>query len=425
MKKLSWFRFTCCLCFLLMPLASARAQLVSPWFRGTPQSWKVLTETSFATPSLNATRLSVPLSGLSTGYTVKTTVPNWLKHRLSHSNTFSRMEKDLFKIHPTNLTAVTGKLSYFLDRDALLAANVMRGEINEHAFSRHQELLQNTLAEVENFGHEQITSRFSNTILTQEEQERILKDPAQPPAFIVSHREIERFPTLSLAEQQLFAQKALQDASRNLADILRQNPQEIPTHVYSNYYYYKLRQRYFSMLCKVMERAQAPRQTIIIRVRKKISLSFLPESEQLLTDAQRLGKLYFHQGLMQANTQSATTDLVALQTEIARQTELYNPYALAEAFGIPYEKLLSQRNYLANIYFAEEEAAYINTLTSYQALEELPAKITHVQTQQNSLLAAKTLSLDGYVHYFRLVAQEQFLKTRLAQAQLFSRYQHP
>ena len=171
-----------------------------------------------------------------------------------------------------------------------------------------------------------------------------------------------------------------------------------------------------------MARAQAPRQTIIVRVRRKIPLDFLPEADKPLTDAQRLGKLHFHLGLMQSRGQQLSAEAVALKTEITRQTELYHPYALAEAFGLPYEQVLRSHVYNAKLYFSEEEAARLNMLTSEQAVSELPAKIAQVQAQMRELLGTKTASPDVYVHYLRLQAREEFLLTRLAQAKFFLQY---
>lgn len=416
------FRLACCLFFILAPFFSARAQLVSPWFRGTAQSWKALKETSFSAARLAATPLSAPLSGISTGYAVKTTVPNWLAHRLSHSNTFSAMEKELFKTHPANTTAVTGKLSYFWDRDALLAANAAPGEINENAFTRHQQLLQNTLAEVEIFSLEEISSRLCSSVFSQEELLRTLKAPTQPQAFILTRLEVEEFPQLSLQEQREFTINAWRQASNRLTELLNQEPQTLPTHAFSDYYYAKLRLRYFATLFQVLEHAQTPRKTIIVRVLRKIPLDFLPDAGQPLTDAQRLGKLHFHLGLMQARGRQLSAEAVALRAEITRQTELYHPYALAEAFGLPYEQVLRSPIYNANLYFGEEESARINNLTSEQAVNELPAKITQVQEQMRELLGAKPAPPDVYVRYFRLQARETFLLTRLAQAKFFLKY---
>ncbi len=420
MNKL--FRLTCCLAFAFAPLASARAQLVSPWFRGTAQSWKTLTETSFSAARLSGAKLSTPLSGISTGYAVKTTVPNWLKHRLSHSNTFSRMEKEIFTVHPANPAAVTGKLTFFSDRDALLAANAAEGEINSLAFARHQELLRNTLAEVEDFSRGQIAGQIHNSVFHQEELARLLKDPSQPAAFVLTRREVEQFPALSLTEQQSFAQNTWRQTTLRMAELLSQNPQVITTQNYAEYYYLKLRQRYFATLCQVLARAQTPRKTIIVRVHKKIALDFLPDNAAALTDAQRLGKLHFDLGLLQANAKSAMPELVALKAEIARQTELYQPYAVAEAFGLPYEQVLKHSVYHANIYFNEEEAQAINLLTSQQTVNELPGKIARIQAKRQELLAGKTLSPEGYVHYYRLTAQEEFLQSRLARAKFFLQY---
>lgn len=420
MTKLFSLRSICCLLFALTAPLCARAQLVSPWFRGSPQAWKTLTETSFSAPRLTAARLSVPLSGLSTGRAVKTTVPNWLSHRLSHSNTFSRMEKEIFTVHSANLPAVTGKLTYFSDRDALLAANAANHEINPDAFARHQQLLKHTLAEVEAFSREEIAAQIQRSVFSAEELQRLLKDPSQPAAFVLTAWEVKQFPALSLEQQRAFALNAGQNATSRMLELLRQNPQTIPTRHFSEYYYLKLRRRYFSLLYKALTHAQTPRKTLIVRVHKTIPLAFLPQPNIPLTDAQRLGKLHYHLGLLQANGHHSAADLVALKTEIARQTELYQPYALAEAFGLPYEQVLARSVYGADLYFSEQEAQNIMALSWQQTLDELPAKIARVQTKMKEMQSRKTiLSPQEYADYFRLAAQHEFLQARLAQAKFF------
>lgn len=417
MKKFLLLRTVYCLLFVLVPALGARAQAVSPWFRGSTQAWKTLTQKSFSAAQLSNIRLIRPLSGLNTGYTVKTTVPNWITYRLSHSGTFSRMEKDILK----SPGAVTGKLTYFWDRDALLAASAGPEELNPRAFTRHQELLQNTLAEVEDFSRETVANQFSNAIFSREEIHALLKDPAQPPAFVLTRREIETFPALTLDEQRTLALQAWQSASALLAQLLQKDPQTISNRDFSDYYYFKLRQRYFHLLYDTLQRAQSPRKTAVIRIRKKIELDFLPESEQFLTDAQRLGKLQFHLDRMQAQGAEAKY-LVSLKTEITRQEELYRSYALAEAFNIPYEDVLSWRVFQADLYFEKEEAARLNLLTSPQAVMELPEKIARVQERRHNLLAKQNESVEGYVRYFRLRAQEEYLQMRLSRAQFFLQY---
>ncbi|MGN0024300.1 MAG: hypothetical protein ACI351_02585 [Candidatus Avelusimicrobium sp.] len=411
-----FFRLACCVLFLCVSALSLRAQTVSPWFRGVPQTWKMLRETSFSAANAVKTPLLQPLSGRYTGYAVKTTVPNWLLHRLSHSNTFSAMEKEIFKKHPANTVAVTGKLSYFWDRDALLAASAGRGEINQKAFARHQELLQNTLAEVEAFAGSEIASAYNSTLFSPEEISRLMADPAQPPAFVVTAREAAEFAALSLEEQKAFTQNAWQKTTLLQTELLKTDPQKLSTQHFSDYYYLKLRRNYFSLLHRALEHAAAPRRTLIIRIRKRLTLDFLPENDMFLTDAQRLGKLYFYTD--HAKSFGLTIEnIVALQTETARQENLYIPYARAEAFEQPYEKAL-QRGSESDILFGEEEANRLRLLTSRQAADELPAKIAALQTAMDNA-RPNGAAADFYVYYFRLHAQQNYLQTRLAQAHFF------
>lgn len=411
-----FFRLACCALFLCVSALSLRAQTVSPWFRGVPQTWKMLTEKSFSAVNTIKTPLLPPLSGRYTGYAVKTTVPNWLSHRLSHSHAFSVMEKNIFKTHPHNISAVTGKLSYFWDRDALLAASAGEEGIDQKAFNRHQELLQNTLAEVESFSREEIASSYHSALFSDEETARLLADPAQPPAFVLRAKEAADFAALSLEEQKAFAYNAWQKATLLQTELLKTDPQKLSTQHFSDYYYLKLRRTYFTLLLRTLNHATEPRRTMIIRIRKHIELNFLPESDMFLTDAQRLGKLYFYTD--HAKSFGLTIEnIVALKAETARQEKLYEPYALAEAFEQPYEKAL-QPGSASDILFGAEEAERLRLLTSRQAADELPAKIAVLQTAMNNV-RPNGEETDFYVCYFRLHAQQTYLKARLAQAHFF------
>lgn len=417
--NLLFFRLLCCFLVLYTGGFSLHAHSGPIWFRGLAQTWKTLTGKSFSVANIAKTPLISPLSGRHTGYAVKTTVPNWLSHRLFHSTMFSAMEKNIFKTHPDNISAVTGKLSYFWDRDALLASSAAEGEINQQAFARHQELLQNTLAEVEAFAVEEIASNYHSQIFSKEETVRLLQDPSQPPAFVLSARESAEFVTLSLEGQKVFAQNAWKQAILMQAELLNTDPQLLVTQHFSDYYYFKLRQHYFALLQIALEHASVPRRTLIIRVRKRITLDFLPENDLFLTDAQRLGKLYFYADHAKAFGLTME-NIVSLKAETARQEHLYKPYALGEAFEQPYEKALQQGSE-GKILFGAEEDNRIRLLSPRQAVDELPAKIAALQTAMDKA-RPNGAETNFYVYYFRLHAQQFYLQTRLAPAQFFLKH---
>lgn len=415
MLKLFPLRFACCLFFTLAPLLPVHAQLVSPWFRGTKQSWEILKKTSFDVSRLSTTPLVYPMKGTVTGFKVKTTVPNWLKFRLSHSGTLSAMEKEIFKIHPNNPAGVAGKLTYFWDRDALLAHTAQPEEIHTDAFLRHQDLLQNTLAETEAYWKEEFFSQLGSSMLPREEMLKLIGDFTQPPAYILKQDEINQFTGLTLQEQRSFVRRELQHSTNYLSGLLAQNPQEIPTRDYALYYYHKLRVRYFALLERFLSSAQMPRHTLIIRVKTSLPLPFLPQSGELLTDAQRLGKLYFYAERLKAS--APNTQTVALQAEIARQEKLYSLYAEAETFHIPYETVLRRPRTIYDYALGTAEAERLNTLSYKQLAEELPERIQQVQTQKRLITASS--NQDFYIEYYRLCIKETILKTYLARAKFF------
>lgn len=289
------------------------------------------------------------------------------------------------------------------------------GEIHTDAFRRHQDLLQNTLAETEAYWKEEFFSQLRGSLLPREEMLKLIGDFNQPPAYILRQDEINQFKGLTLQEQQSFVRGELKQSINYLSELLSQNPQEIPTRDYALYYYHKLRVRYFALLERFLRSAQTPRHTLIIRVKTSLPLSFLPQNEELLTDAQRLGKLYFYAERLKAS--GPDTQTVALQAEIARQEKLYSLYAEAETFHIPYETVLHRPRTIYEYALGMAEAERLNTLSYEQLAEELPERIQQVQTQKRLITASS--NQDFYIEYYRLCIKETILKTYLARAKFF------
>lgn len=423
MKKFSPLALIGVLFLALAPLPELRAQAVAPWFRGTARSWATLKASSFTLDKISRVPLIKPMSGLVTGKQVKTTLPNWLKYRLSHSGAFCKQEKEILSTHSTNTSALIGKLTYFWDRDALLSQSAANAEINPNALARHQQLLLGTLAEAEEYFLEDFPTTIHSYVFSKEDILNLLADPSQPPAYVLARRELEAFPQMTLEEQQNFVRQTLAQNLENLSELLTAGPDKLTTAQYTTYYLLKLRRQYFTLLERVINAAQKPRNTIIIRVKKQIPLPFLPHNESRLTDAQRLGKLYFYADSMRQRGEAGPTEpFIALQAEIARQEKLYQPYAQAEAFNIPYEAVFLHQADIAAYALGPETAERLKALSNIQAIEELPELILQAQAHKNTLLGQTPSGPDFYTHYFRLYLKKNILKTRLARAQFFAKY---
>lgn len=411
------------LCFASL---CAQAQTVAPWFRGTKAAWETLLRQSFTTGRLAAQPLTVPFRTEPSRLHVKTNSANWLAYRTSHSQTLSTQEKEILKQFPQNILSMSGKLTYFQDR-SLLLLNAQKELFpltswSEKAFARHQEILSLARSEIETFDREKLISQL-HTWVAKHDVENLLQDPDQPLFFVITRDEMLEFASLSLEEQQTFAAKKYTHTQKQLSHYLSSDPHQLTTDDFSLYYLAKTRAGYFHLLMHVLQRADQPRLSIILRVTKMINLPFLPHPAQHLTDAQRLGKLLLYADQPHRFTPQ---QIHLLQQELARQKDLYTLYAEAEAFNIPYHRQfdLYSKSLTAEDVFGTKQVQKIYNLTEEAVPQRVPQVLEKIKARQ-ALLRTQPPSADVYMDYFRLHHKKQFYEILQTRHQLRSALSKP
>ena len=412
-----------CAVLLVCPFLQVQAQLVSPWFRGSSAAWQALLKNT-AFPPLSA-KLAQPLSSAATGFAVKTTASNWVLHRISHSGAFCRMEKEILTAPFKSEKTLLGKLAYFHDRDARLFALLPANKsADDKAFWRHQDLLENTLAEVESHFAPVLPERFASAMFPQEEVKRLLDDPVQPPAYALYAKEMEAFAALpTLEAQRAWARSALEYTWKSLHSLLIKNPSDIKPVEFEQYYRQKLRLEYFKTLNEVLAKSTAKRNTLIIRRKRKLNAN-LPGAGQPMTDAQRLGLLQFTLDKMEDSAQTLfpEEDLPAryLETKalLQQMSKVYEPYAAAEALGAPYEWTIRHGSAWPDL-LGQEKAAYLRALKGQAIFTDLPPLVARLDEQMAALRRQTPADADFYARYYRLWAEKNVYNTILARERFF------
>lgn len=412
-----------CAVLLVCPFLQVQAQLVSPWFRGSSAAWQALLKNTASQPI--RTGLTLPLSGAATGFTVKTTASNWVLHRISHSGVFCRMEKEILTAPFKSEKTLLGRLAYFHDRDARLFALLPANKsADTKAFWRHQDLLKNTLAEVESHFAPVLPERFASSTFPAEEVKRLLEDPVQPPAYALYAKEMEAFaaqPTLDA--QRAWARSALEYTWKNLHSLLIKNPSDIKPVEFEQYYRQKLRLEYFKTLNEVLAKSTAKRNTLIIRRKRKLNAN-LPGAGQPMTDAQRLGLLQFTLDKMEDSAQTLfpeenlTARYLETKALLQQMTKVYEPYAVAEALGAPYEWAIRHGSAWPDL-LGQEKAAYLRTLKGQAIFTDLPPLVARLDEQMAALRRQTPADADFYVRYYRLWAEQNVYNTILARERFF------
>lgn len=422
LKQIKRFLFS----FLLLTVLSgfSFAQKPVPWFWGEQTLWKTLTKESFSVP-VSPTILQASLRISTAKYEVISTPKNWMYHRFSHSGLLNDAEKErLLKADFTSAPNILGKLEVLHDRDADLFSFLQYQfvPLNTQAYTKRSELFKNAYAELENFYLPSLVSRFSH-LFPKEQVKLLLLDPSQPSIFILNKGEIDKFPTLSLEEQKAYAQSIIQTLTPKMQKILKTPVELLPEEEFQNYYFQKLRLKYFSLLLQALEKATAPRKTIIIRVRKTPGISFLKEGQTFMTDAQRLGFLHFYHDKFQTSLSGGTApdrELLEIKTVLAQQEKLYNHFAVAEAFNLPYETVFARGTSWSPLYIPNgtKWEEYISTTDISLQVKPL---IADIRNQLLVMLAQEPTDLNFYARYFRLKHQLSVYETLLIRNRLFLR----
>lgn len=421
----------------------AQAQKISAWWKRSSKAlWGQSLQKAFAAPQLRQISFATPQRSRLLPTVISTTPNNLLYSKIQKSNLFCKQEKDLILNKTLSPQERLGIITLLHDRNALLAdyaRNSFPDEqiVREDAFLRHQDRLQSVLTELEDFYiiHDaqmgSLSKEWQGSPFLDDQIQLLRETPKQPQFHVLNAREVEIFPTLTHEEQVAFTTQLIEKQQSIINHFLNTPLEKIlPGHA-SSYYRARIRQKYFKTLLSVLERKPVQRNSIIMRVPEKINIDFLPYAKKSMTDAQRLGYLYFHNDAVAESIASSQAPAVVtgmqpiLQEELLRHIRVYNPYAMAQAFDIPYEKALSLRDYdRKKLFFNEDFIAYIDNSSSKELAETLPQHIEKVQQELAALrhTTPNPENLDFYVNYYRLSAKAGFLQSLLSVAKTNLKY---
>ena len=401
MKKRTWYAWL--IIGLLLVPAHVHAQWLAPWFRGGKPAWQTIHRHAFTPKRVTHAKLSKPLNRRKTRLHVKTNISNWMQYRTAYTTTLSSGEKQVLARFPNNLLSTSGKLTYFYDKNILLLAaqqELFTGmSFSAKAFNRHQEILEVTRDEIENFAFEELSQHLYGWMSSHEAEILLHDNTQQPLSCVLARSDVKAFGSLSLAEQQQFANNKLAHAQYTLSTLLQTPDQHLSNDDFAQYYIFKLREVYFQTLVSALENATEPLSSIVIRIPVTLEIPFLPNPNEPLSDAQRLGKLYFyyHQDRLPVEQK------VQLKAELEQQEYAYITYAVAEAFEIPYDKFLDiyTRGITAKDIFGEENGTFLHNLPKHELQRRIPGTLTKI-AQAQAALREQTPTLQTYVEYFKL-----------------------
>lgn len=376
------------LILLLSTSTFLSAQAPAAWFSGGMGAFEQFLKKALTYNQLRITPLCDPALQIPTNLHVKSTVPKWVRSRVTwpEINTVTPMEKAVLeeflfsKLHSSLTTSA--QLSFFYDRDLLVhnfIRNTAQESIDENAFLWHQNRMLNTRTEIERHDLQKIADEISSNYssLFSAEQIKGMLEEGQPLAFTLWDQGMKDFATLSLEDQRQFVKTHMEINDQQLLGLLQTNPKELSREKYNHYYIFKGRQTYLKQLYFRLQCAQQPLKSMIIRRQLALPLEFLPNPDELLTDAERLGKLYFYRDVY-TQDHVLVTRAKKIESLLKKQTAAYELYAQAEMLGLPYETLLKTKKLLPHQLFSPQTLELLNNTTDADILVPLQQRIAHV-----------------------------------------------
>lgn len=393
---------------------------------GTKKLFSQLTEEAFAPERV--------LSPLQEFKSSKGQVPE-IKKRIAGTfdrvSVFTEEEKEIMKAGKYSISeggdiaAVPLAKAFYLEQYSAQIMEELKKSFTltpeqEKRFQEHQSRLQHFVADMEQgwagrlgettFKNFYVQSHFLNkefrlNMLSEQSQEIVALLQSQKGDkgfFLISPEESEKFVHFSLQEQKRYAMFKYKEATSEVFAYFRKGPNNMSDWQFKQFYAWRHRAEYFKNLCWALQNATAPRTTIGIRFARPIPLSFGPfAGSRFLSDAQRIGKLQYYADHPFADV-GKNLEVLA---ELKQQRELYNRYAFAQAFNVPYEKVPSMsENYFSSIkqvhaMFGEDAVNKIGGHDTENVIKELSAQI-HFFNQEKANFVPKDES--DFVEYYKL-----------------------
>jgi len=239
----------------------------------------------------------------------------------------------------------------------------------------------------------------------------LFQSGGQPLFVALSAPEMEKFAQQpDLASQKVWVDDMVYSTQIELERILLQPESAISPFLANKYYVDKIRLQYFTDLKTVLAKASAKRPSIIIRYRSKLT----PDGA-LMTDAQRLGYLYYQRDITPTNDMQKR---MTLETQISEQEKFSQEFAAAESLGSSYELALRKgSNSPLLLSDGEQEEIF-----SFKTVQQFDNKIATLERQMATMRAQTPgEDLDFYTRYYSLVTRKDIYESWKISQQLFNK----
>ena len=412
------------------------------------QSTKILFS-DLAKSSLLSTRELVPLTHTLGANMAVDNVKNRITHDFIKSNLYTKQEKEVLKVVPPfnqsrgdRLMSIDGDVAIVPIARALyleqFSAQVMselsrRVELTPDdlvAFHLHQEKLQNFIEDMErNWSGRLGQTTFQNSVEIYSSQMggRVALDimrgdngritnlleagGGDKASFLLAKAEGKEFAALTLEEQKNYARRKYHESAEVVLFFLRKGPENMTNGEFKQFYIWRSRAEYFRNLSLMLDQAEAPLNSIIIRMKRPAKVPGMKAGNsldklELLDDAQRLGQLQFFADL----AQPLSKEYIEISTELAHQKGLYETYAFGKTFGIPYERVpyLGEGEFSSSkqieMMFGTKTMEKIENMSPKDKVKSLISVIGKITDRQAQL--RKSVNAD-FAEYYRLSREKE------------------
>ncbi len=390
----------------MLTAAPLCAQITPAWTRKlSPDKWKqIVKATSFQRAGhakfINLSRRAIqPAKPISTAR-------KYIYHNAHFKQIFSRQEAN-FLLAEAAPQVTLGKIIFLHNQHAAFYNQLIQQHpdaIDTKAFELHQKTLEEMLVRLEDYYAPIQQKLFASQVFSPQQIAQLQVVPSQPRAYAFDTNSFVQFARLaSLGEQRSWVTQNINALQGDQNTLLNRPLDQISPEQFKNYYLNQIRLDYLAQLNKLLAKSVSKRPSLIMRFRNS-----LPGHNEPLTDAQRAGKFLFELDAFGFSYPSNSWQRHFEKT--------YGPYAVAEAFNLPYEVVLKHSIYDPELL---PDGKHLRTLQPQDCLKQVQPLIKNLESQLNRMHRQDPTGNDFYAHYFRLYAQLQIYKGLEAQSLFF------
>lgn len=397
--------------------------VMSAWFRNSSEKWVR------AASHMKAVKLphlpKQKLAPMRLDARLGKTLPGWLSARVGKSQLFSRQAKEILtKEFTKNPQVVISRARFILDRDTFLKSNLEALYPNEKilldvsAFSNFQTRLEEAIHTAEEFAllsEKNLADVFCVAPGFPKELVKEVILAQQPRFFVMNQSALESFaaqPTLEA--QRKWVQGGRSHLQGKMQNLLIKGGEDLSKINHFEFFYYlKFQQQdaYLAAVEDTLAQSQTRLNSLIIRGKQPLPADtpFFP-GDVPLTDAQRLGYIRYHEERLKALGEAAPQGtLKKLEDLLKDQEATYGSYAVAESLGLPYERVLQNRNPFNNYLPTSSPKDPYWTWDMDQQLAYTEKRMQEARQDKEALqqaIAANPTNWDYYAQYYRASSTE-------------------